>query len=331
MTKKRPSGSAGIVPPAASFFLSAAIMAAARVKAPFPVLMVDRLMPGSGWIEIAALSAYAAWLTAAMVRAASTSRIRLALWTAFSLAFFAQALLGFAGFDIFFMTGRLHVPVPAVIIGGPLYRGGGLFMPILFVAALVAAGPAWCSHLCYFGAWDNRCAAAKNKPGARRPWMSITRVITLAATAALALVLRYYGASPYLAAAAAVAFGAAGIAIMVFVSRKRGVMVHCLAWCPLGLAANIIGRLSPFRIRIDGSCTECGACRQACRYGALEQDDIRGRKPGFTCSLCGDCIASCSKGSIGYRFLRLGPDAARVLFIVVVVSLHASFLGLARL
>jgi hypothetical protein len=47
--------------------------------------------------------------------------------------------------------------------------------------------------------------------------------------------------------------------------------------------------------------------------------------------LCGDCVGRCRDAQIGYRFPGLQPLQARALFIVMVVGLHASFLGVARL
>ena len=68
--------------------------------------------------------------------------------------FFGQLALGIFADPIFLMTGKLHLPIPAVILAGPLYRFEGLFMPILFISTLLLSGPAWCSQLCYFGAFD---------------------------------------------------------------------------------------------------------------------------------------------------------------------------------
>ena len=51
--------------------------------------------------------------------------------------------------------GEMHLPVPALILAGPLYRGEGFFMLFLFLSTVLIVGPAWCSWLCYVGAWDN--------------------------------------------------------------------------------------------------------------------------------------------------------------------------------
>lgn len=56
----------------------------------------------------------------------------------FSIVFFGQ-LLGILVNPVFLMTGKQHLPVPAIILAGPLYRLEGLFMPILFLSTLLLA------------------------------------------------------------------------------------------------------------------------------------------------------------------------------------------------
>jgi polyferredoxin len=146
-----------------------------------------------------------------------------------------------------------------------------------------------------------------------------------------ALLLRLAGFSSVFATWAAASFGVLGVAVIVVFSRKTGVMAHCITYCPIGLVANWLGRLLPFRLRITDNCTQCGACKPACRYEALTDGDIQKRKPGLTCTLCGDCITRCKENALQYRFPWMGPQTARTFFIVLAVSLHAVFLGVARL
>jgi len=321
----------GDAPAFVAFLITAAFLALARAKAPFTVLLADRAVNGAGWMFILFISAYAAWIAMLMVENRATAKLRLRIWVLFAAVFFAQLFLGLLGFESFLMTGRLHAPVPAVVVAGPLYRGEGFSMLMLFASTILLVGPAWCSHLCYFGAWD--ALAASNKKRSTRPpaWFAAARPLILALVAAAALLMRARGVSGYHASIAALAFGLAGLGIMAFVSRSRGYMAHCLAWCPLGLLAVLGGRLSPFRIRIDEGCTDCGACSSSCRYDALRPEHIRARSPGMNCTLCGDCLASCRGGFIGYRFPLLSGRRARTAFIVLVVVLHAVFLGFARI
>jgi polyferredoxin len=258
--------------------------------------------------------------------------VRSRIWGVFSLVFFLQLLLGLAGVAQMLMSGSLHLPVPAVIIGGPLYRGEGLFMPILYGATLVLVGPAWCSYLCYIGAWDDRLSRLRK--GRFRPlpaWAATGRWAALALTVGAAPGLRWAGVPGVQAAAVAAVFGLTGVAVMLLVSSRRGLMVHCTAFCPLGLVSNLLGKLSPWRMRIDPACTRCGACTRICRYGALAEADFERGRPGLTCTLCGDCLKACRQASIFYRFPGLSPETSRKAFLVLVVSLHAVFLGVARM
>lgn len=58
---------------------------------------------------------------------------------------------------------------------------------------------------------------------------------------------------------------------------------------------------------------------------------ITNRKPGLTCTLCGDCITRCKENSLKYNFLGMNSEIARYFFLVLAISLHAVFLGVARL
>jgi len=315
----------------ATFLLTAAILSLARWKAPFPILLADRFLPGSGWIQILLLAIYGVFLINRMVDRRDTARIRLRIWLAFSIVFFTQFILGVAGFEKLLMTGRLHVPVPAVVIAGPIFRGEGFFMPILFVSTIVLVGPAWCSHLCYIGAWDGLASTARRRGGSLSSGWTWLRFAVFAATPVTAVLLRFFGVSGLSAGIVAVGFGALGLAVMAGLSTRRGVMVHCSAICPLGVASNLLGKVSPFRIRIDPSCTDCGRCTASCRYNALSAQRITKRRPGYTCTLCGDCIASCETGALGYTIFGASPPVSRLIFLTLVVSLHAVFLGVARI
>jgi ferredoxin len=316
----------------AAFWLTAGLLAVARAKAPFPVLLADRFFPGWGVLEILALALYAAWLAGRMLAAPRTGPLRSRYWAAFSLVFFGQLALGLLGWGVFLMTGALHLPVPALIVAGPIYRGGGLFMPILYLSTVLLVGPGWCSHLCYIGAADDACArlgrkAPKRLPGRRIWW----RAATLALAVGLAALFRALGVATGVAIGAAALFGLIGLAIMGTLSRKAGVMVHCTQYCPIGLVGNILGKVSPWRVRIGPGCDGCGRCTRACRYLALSPDDLSRGRPGLSCTLCGDCVGACPGGRIGFHFPGLSPETARTAFFTLVIALHAVFLGVARI
>jgi polyferredoxin len=203
-------------------------------------------------------------------------------------------------------------------------------MPILFGSTLLLVGPAWCSHLCYIGAWDN-VMTLKNRPHPLPGWTRTLRWTILVLVVLAALGLRILGVPTAYAVILAVSFGLVGVGVMVCISRKKGTMVHCTTFCPIGLVGNYLGKLAPWRIRITDSCTRCKACLPACRYNALDLQALKQGKPHIPCTLCGDCISACTHGALSFSAPLLTPAQARTLFIILVTMLHTVFLGIARI
>jgi polyferredoxin len=319
-------------PSLAAFILTALILAIAHIKLSFPILLLERFIPGGGWFEILLLSIYAGFITEKMLDVTQSAKWRHRIWWIFSAVFFTQLIIGLIGIEKLLMTGKLHLPIPTLIVAGPIYRGENYFMPILFIATIILVGPAWCSHLCYIGAWDDFASRGRKKSKKMPAWRQQARIAILLIVIATAIILRALGVSTFAAGGAALIFGLVGVAIMIFWSRKMGVMTHCVTFCPMGPLANWLGRISPFRIKInDSTCTDCAICHTACRYDALNTIDIKNRKPNISCTLCGDCLGTCQDGALEYHFLSLKGKSARILFIVLVVSLHAVFMGVARM
>jgi len=319
-------------PGAAACGLTFLSLAMVQMKVPTPMLLAERVLPGTGWLEASILAVYAGFVTEAMLKSGRSSRVRRFIWGLFSFVFFAQLALGLAGFERFLMSGTLHLPVPALILAGPLFRGGdGLFMPILFSITVLLVGPAWCSHLCYIGAWDSWMSRAKKRPGSLPGWVRRSRMVLAGVISVSAWVMGRMGVPGMYAVSLAAGFGLAGVACMVLLSRRHGVMVHCTGYCPMGLVAGILGKISPWRLRIREGCTGCETCALACRYDALRPEDIAARSPGVSCSLCGDCLESCPRGEMEFSFLGRSGSGVLAGFTVLVVSLHTVFLGVARL
>ncbi len=61
---------------------------------------------------------------------------------------------------------------------------------------------------------------------------------------------------------------------------------------------------------------------QLLQYNALNLENIKSRKPGITCTYCGECLTACHEKAIRYHFLGLNRDAARKLYLVLTISLH---------
>ncbi len=316
---------------AGAFVLTALGLGLLYLKLPFPILLADRFAPGTGPIQILGMSCYSAWISGKLLDPKRAPALRSRLWMFFSLVFFAQLGLGLAGWEQFLMTGKLHLPVPALILAGPIYRGEGFFMLGLFLSTIFLVGPAWCSHLCYIGAWDAKASASRKAPMTLPNWTSRIRLGVFALVLLTALGLRTLGVHWSWAVMLAAIFGLFGIGIMVWISRKTGVMVHCTTFCPISLAAVLLGKLVPWRLRIDPACDACGACSRSCRYQALQPEHLDRKKPGLSCTLCGDCIARCRNNRLSYGFIWLSATNSRRLFVLLVTTLHTVFLATARI
>lgn len=312
-----------------AFFFVLVILIPVHTQVDRPMLLMERFIPGWGWLEILLLGLYAAVVSYKMVHARQTATWRIRIWTLFSVVFFTQLFLGLLGFDHFLMTGKLHFPVPAMIIAGPLYRFQIGFMPILFLSTIILSGPAWCSQLCYFGALDGllsrkgKVEKIKNKKLIR--W-SILGVVVMTA-----MILRFLQLDVLWPIFFISFFGVMGLFVIFYFSRKKGVMVHCTTYCPVGVAVNYLKFVNPFRMEIGEQCTLCQKCTNVCRYDALHLEDLEAGRPGINCTWCGDCVSSCSSSQIRYKLFNFSPEVSRASWIVLTVVIHTVFLGLARI
>ncbi|HAG17429.1 MAG TPA: hypothetical protein DCG69_13065 [Bacteroidales bacterium] len=297
------------------------------------MLLAERFFPGTWWLEIAVLTLYSVWLGQIMAKTGNIGNVRIKYWLFFSIIFFGQFILGLTVNEQFLMTGKLHLPIPALIVGAPIYRGEGLFMPILLLSTLAIVGPGWCSHLCYIGAWDNLAARNKKRPKKTfsRKQTLVIRYLMLALVVVAAALMNYFGVSITAAFVIALAFGLFGVFLMLYSSRKLGYMLHCTTYCPIGSVTTLLGKMYPARIKIDqNTCTACNICSTECRYDALTPIDIKNGKAGWNCTLCGDCLSSCHASSIRLSFFGSNKNAW-IVYISIIIGLHAGFLALARL
>jgi polyferredoxin len=317
--------------PAGVFLAVVFLLFFVQWKVENPLLLLERFMEGGGWFEIFLIGLYGALVAWHMQDPKKVAKWRKYTWFVFSIVFFSQLLLGLLVSEKFLMSGKLHLPVPMMILAGPIYRGQASVMTILFISTVILSGSAWCSHLCYFGAIDNLAAGGlKRRSPIRNKWALKWTVLLLVIFAAI--VLRWMKVPVLSATILAGGFGVVGLALILIISRKKGHMVHCTAYCPIGTVVNLTSFVNPFRLSIDNSsCTDCMVCTTSCKYDALNRADIKARKPGTTCTLCGDCLSACHAGSIKYRFLKLSPEASRKLYLLITITLHAATMALARI
>jgi len=294
------------------------------------MLLLYRFLPGGGWIQIFIVALYGGLIAYKMQDPGKVPFWRILTWTVFSVVFFTQLLLGILVSETFLLTGKLHLPIPMMIIGGPVYRSQLSIMTLLFLSTLVLTGPAWCSHLCYFGAIDGLVSRGKGKITPLKRVLHFKGAI-LFLVILIALIFRFANVPVLITTISAAGFGIGGVAVIVLLSVRKKQMMHCIYYCPVGTLVNYFRFVNPFRMYIDTNCTSCMKCTAACRYNALNAVDIKQGKPGLTCTLCGDCIHSCPEQSIKYRFFKLSPESSRRLYLFLTISLHAVFLALGRI
>ena len=297
-----------------------------------PLLLGERLSPGGGWVQIFIATLLSGWLYHKMSPRATRSIWRKRIWLLFSVVFFCQLFLGIIIDSVFLMSGTLHFPIPGLIPLGAIYRWQLSFMPILFLITIFLSGGAWCSQLCYFGAFDSLAAGrGKQLPIPPKKRFRI-RLSILILFIAIAIILRLFALSSLLATILAVTIGIIGLLILLVFSRKRKIMVHCTTYCPAGTLVAYLKYISPWRFRIDTrQCTQCMACTRFCLYDALQKENIRQGHPGNTCAYCGDCLPACHHQALGYHIFNLSPIRSEKLWLCTTITLFTCFLMIARI
>jgi ferredoxin-type protein NapH len=306
------------------------VLAMIQVMLPKPMILMERFGKGWGWIEIIVLVVYSVFVTIKMSNPSESAKWRVRFWSVFSIVFFLQLILGISGITECLMTGKLHFPIPAMIVAGPVYRGELSVMVFIFLSSIVLAGPAWCSQLCYFGAFDAMLAQGKTSRQPIKNKMAIKHSI-LALVISIALLYKLIGLQGWIPSLSIILFAVIGIGIMLTLSRKGKKMVHCITYCPVGTVVSYMKVVSPFRLTIADSCTSCMLCSTSCKYDALTKVDILNLKPGKTCTLCGDCLNTCHASSFKFSFANMKASNAHLLYLFITISLHVIFIGLARI
>lgn len=303
---------------------------------PVPILLLQRFFPLWGAAEIALLALYSVWVLGMLLDPQRSRAGRKTVWLIFSLVFFGQLALGLLGITPMLMTGTLHIPLPAFVVFGPVFRESSIIMAVLVVVASLLVGSAWCSMLCYFGALD-LCAAGnkavKPIPPALQWLLRYGRACVLVVGVSLAFWLRFLDASMPLVLGLSLAFMCTSLIIMLMVSRRYASMIHCTTFCPLGFVVTMLAQCSPWRMRVDSKkCTHCRACEAVCNYRAISTASRTMGKTHFQCSLCRDCIPACKQGALRVQCVPIPWNTQHhtSIFIAIVTIVHGIFLAFAR-
>ena len=76
---------------------------------------------------------------------------------------------------------------------------------------------------------------------------------------------------------------------------------YCNTVCPVGTTLSLVSRWSLFKVRIDtDKCCSCHLCEKGCKAHCI---DIDHKEIDYSrCVDCFDCIGTCRRGAISYRF-----------------------------
>jgi len=304
-----------------------------RKVAPLDLLLLERFFPHLGTIEIFLASLYGAFAAGLLADHKKSRKARTRLWLAFACIFFVQFALGLLGISQMLLTGKLHVPIPAFILYGGAFRESLNAMPFIVLISTILLGSAWCSMLCYFGpfdSWASQGKAMQPLPRFLHVLLCWGRFVVLSVGIGAAFILKHIGMSTGAVVSLACAYAFLSLLIMAILSRRYGGMMHCTSFCPMGLVVNWLGRLSPWRIRVDSSsCDNCGACEKVCRWRAITSESRSKGGVLLRCTLCRDCIGVCHNHAVSLRCVRLAPEISVKLFIGILATLHTVFLACA--
>ncbi|MBF0288157.1 MAG: NapH/MauN family ferredoxin-type protein [SAR324 cluster bacterium] len=96
------------------------------------------------------------------------------------------------------------------------------------------------------------------------------------------------------------------LAFEVFYSRRA----WCRYFCPVGVSYNLIGWISPFKIKWNvNKCSNCKKCQGVCMVPFVLQETVNKGKSEYVvsgeCTRCGLCIDACEDGALKYNIRYL--------------------------
>lgn len=100
------------------------------------------------------------------------------------------------------------------------------------------------------------------------------------------------------------------IGFIVLIITLLGSVVYdrffCKYLCPVGALYGVIGKVSPYSVRVDhDKCIRCGLCNKACPMNVEVMDAKGGRVTDLECINCNMCVNACpKKGALSTGFTR---------------------------
>ena len=201
---------------------------------------------------------------------------------------------------------------------------GSLIVFLFLFVLSMALGRSFCSWLCPAGGLQDQVAKARTArlPVARIGWLKyvvwgfwLAGILFFFREAGGVKGVQFafdtVGGLPTSSVPALIAYT---VVVLVFLSlslvfgRRAG--CHSLCWiAPFVVIGRIIGLragLPSLHLRAKpGSCTHCSRCTNACPMSLdVESLVLSGRIVDNDCILCGSCVDTCAKGTIGWAWRR---------------------------
>lgn len=248
-------------------------------------------------------------------------------------------------------------PITIPFVLPPYYIRGEMIFPtsaqaimgiVLFWFGLAwLFGRGWCSWLCFFGGIDQFFASLAKKPliktgplsqaGRLFPYAFLLFLILLAVAALYPLFCAWIcplrivydpptvnSTSEWLTSVIFVTGGMAFLIVGPYVTKKR---LFCSLLCPLLPVNSLLGKLSPFQVKIDPSrCNKCGKCALECEMFAVTPESAASGSPHLECSRCGRCIDQCPSGAIDFYLIGT-RDRIRPVFVSLAVIFNILLTG----
>lgn len=212
----------------------------------------------------------------------------------------------------------------------------------LWLGITLVLGQAWCSWACFYGGLDNGFALLRRKPLVKWVWLpkgvrdlpaAILIVMLLVSLVALKPMFCLWvcplklgtgfldpdTATRRLQLAIYATVGIVFLVILPWLTKKRA---FCGLLCPFGAWQAFVGRLNPYRVRIQPDrCTQCQRCVIVCPTFAIEREGLKQHRVLPYCNRCGECMDACPTDAIGYAlvgkpFASISPRTARITFLL---------------
>jgi len=95
-----------------------------------------------------------------------------------------------------------------------------------------------------------------------------------------------------------------GLLLVLFYQKR----FWCRNLCPLGALLGLCAKTCAVKVSIDGRCTDCKKCEQACPVGAIKDRRVSPEE----CTLCWLCVGACPSGAISIGVGRRAAGAERL-------------------